>query len=105
MTVKGFDKFSKKLDELSNNANKLSETKSASMGEILTPEFVSRHTRFSNIDELFKAGGFGAESQAQFEAIPEDQLDAFIRTESPYQSWREMLNAAGAEWAKRKLGL
>jgi hypothetical protein len=103
--ITGLDELSKKLDELAKNAEKLSETKSASMTDILTPEFVSSCTNFANAEELFNASGFDVSSQAAFEAIPEGKLDAFIASVSKYSSWREMLNAAGAEWAKRQLGI
>jgi hypothetical protein len=95
----------KMLDQLARNARVLGETKSASMSEIFSPEFVSTHTRFSNVDEFFKASGFDVFTQADFEAIPEQLLDSFVRTESSYESWREMVKAAGTEWARRKLGL
>ncbi len=93
----------KKLEELARNAKKLGNTKAASLADILTPAFVAEHTRFANGDELFTAGGFNVSTQADFEAISEEKLDAFIRSESAYNSWRAMLNAAGARWAKWQL--
>lgn len=105
MPIKGFDDLSKKLDQLANNAKDLGNTKSASLKDILTPEFISQHTKFASADEFFEASGFDVSTQAAFEAIPEDQLDAFVRSVSSFGSWREMLNLAGAAWAKRKLGL
>lgn len=104
MTIKGLDDLSKKLDKLAKNAERLGNTKSASLNDILTPEFVAKHTRFASASDFFGAGGFDASSQATFEAIPEGQLDAFIRSESSFASWREMLNTAAAAWATRKLG-
>ena len=104
MGIKGLDDLSKKLDQLANNARDLGNTSSASLTDILTPEFLSRHTRFANADEFFEASGFDVSDQAAFEAIPEDKFDAFVRSVSSFSSWREMLNSAGAEWAKRKLG-
>lgn len=105
MPAKGFDDLSKKLNRLANNARDLGNTKSASLTDILTPEFIAQHTKFSSADELFEASGFDVSSQTAFEAIPEDQLDTFISSVSSFSSWREMLNSAGAAWAKRKLGL
>jgi hypothetical protein len=105
MSISGFDEFSKKLNQLAQNAEELGNTKSASLTEILSSEFISQHTRFANVGDLLEAGGFDASTQSAFEAIPQDQLDAFINSESPFSSWKEMLNTAGAAWAKRKLGL
>lgn len=105
MTVSGFDNFSKKLDQLASNAEALGNTKSASLTDILTPQFIAQHTKFANAGELFAASGFDVNSQSAFEAIPEGELDTFISSVSSFRSWREMLNSAGAAWAKRKLGL
>lgn len=104
MPIKSFDQFSKKLDQLAKNAKGLDGTHSVSLTDVLTPAFVSRHTRFSDAEQLFEAGGFSANSQEEFEAIPEDKLDRFISSESSFGSWKEMLSAAGAAWAKGKLG-
>ena len=105
MPIKGLDQLSKKLDQLAKNAKELHGTHSVSVTDVLTPAFVSKHTRFADADQLFAASGFSANSQAEFEAIPEDELDTFIRSESSFGSWKEMLSAAGAAWAKAKLGL
>lgn len=105
MATKGFGDLSKKLNQLANNARALGNTKSASLTDILTPQFMSSHTRFQTANEFFEASGFKVDSQADFEAIPEDQLDAFVQSSSSFTSWRELLNTAGAVWAKKKLGL
>jgi hypothetical protein len=105
MRVKGLDDLSKRLGELAQNAKELGNTKSASLTDILTPEFVSEHTRFADVGEFFDAGGFNVSSQEAFEAVDEATLDQFVRAETTFASWREMLNAAGAAWARRKLGL
>jgi hypothetical protein len=104
MPIKGLDDLSKKLERLASNAKSLGDTKSASLTDILTPEFICAHTKFDSADEFFEASGFDLSSQASFEAIPEDQLDAFVSSASSFGSWREMLNSAGAAWTKRKLG-
>lgn len=104
MANKDLNSLSKKLGQLANNARDLGNTKSASLTEILTPEFISRHTSFSNAEEFFEASGFDVSSQTAFEAVPEDEFDKFVSSVSSFSSWREMLNSAGAEWAKRKLG-
>ncbi len=105
MATNGFDDLSKKLNQLAENARALGDTKSASLTEILTPQFVATHTRFQTADEFFEASGFKIDSQADFEAIPIEKLDDFVRASSSFVSWRELLNAAGAAWAKKNLGL
>jgi len=105
MKIEGLDELTKKLDSLATKAKELDGTHSVSISDVLTPAFIVEHTRFSTINELFAAGGFECETQGQFEAIPEGNLDDFIRAESPFESWQDMLGAAGQRWAASKLGL
>jgi hypothetical protein len=105
MKIQGLDELTKKLDTLAKSANDLDGTHNVSLTDVLTPSFVSKHTRFANADQLFEASGFNCDSQEAFEAVPVDELDAFIKSESSFDSWQDMLSSAGQEWALGKLGL
>jgi len=104
MKIRGPDEFSKKLNDLAKKAEELDGQHTVGLNELLTPSFVSKHTRFANADDLFEASGFKVESQEDFEAIPDAEWDQFIRSVSSFSSWQEMLQAATEEWAAKKLG-
>jgi hypothetical protein len=72
------------------------------LSELLNDSFISNHSSFSNLGELMGESGFPIESQDDFEAIPEEQWDAFIKQNTSFENWKEMLNAAGEEWIKKK---
>lgn len=72
--------------------------------ELLNKNFISRHSSFSDLSELFEASGFKIESRVDFEAIPNDQWDEFIAQNTSFKNWKEMLSEAGEEWAKQKFG-
>lgn len=93
------------LDELAKNLEGMSGTQNVPIEELLTPEFVSFHTKFANIEEMFEASGFKIESQDDFAAIPDEDWDKFIRTISAFSDWESMLGEAGSAWAVKKLGL
>jgi len=99
----GFDKLSKKLDELKESAESIQGTQ-VPLGELLTPGFFAKHTRFLSDDELFEASGFSVQSTEDFEKIPNEEWDNFIQQNTPFATWSDMLSAAGAEWAQKKLG-
>lgn len=105
MSNNGLDQFARKLHDLSNKARQLDGTHSVALTEVLTPVFIARHTRFADVSALFEAGGFDAGSRETFEAIPEIELDKFIRSESSFDGWQAMLSAAAAEWTRNRLGL
>ena len=99
----GFDELSKKLDELKESAESIQGTQ-VPLGELLTPGFLAKHTRFLSEDELFEASGLSVQSTEDFEKIPDEEWDNFIQQNTPFASWSDMLSAAGAEWAQKKLG-
>ena len=93
------------LDELAKNLEGMSGTQNVPIEELLTPEFVSSHTKFANIEEMFEASGLKIESQDDFEAIPSKDKDKFIRSISAFSDWESMLGEAASAWTVKKLGL
>lgn len=105
MKIKGLDELSKKLDSLAKNAEALNGQQTVSVVELLTPAFVSTHTRFSDANEMFEASGFNIETPEDFKAIPDEAWNGFIRSVSSFENWQAMLSEASKAWAIRKLGL
>ncbi len=104
MKITGLDELQRKLQDLSRKAEAVGGEHSVPITELLTPTFLAGCTLFNSADELFEKSGFKVESQADFDAIPNDVWDEFIRGNTSFPSWKEMLQAAGANWAKEKLG-
>ena len=50
------------------------------------------------------AGGFKVESQEDFEAIPDTELDRHIAATTKFKNWKDMLNEATTQYAAKKLG-
>ncbi len=98
----GFDELSKKLDELKESAESIQGTR-VPLGELLTPGFLAKHTRFLSEDEMFEASGFNVETTEDFEKIPDEEWNNFIEQNTPFTTWSDMLSAAAAEWAQKRL--
>lgn len=107
MSVKiaGLKELQAKLKKLGARAQKLDGTQNVPVSELLTSRFLEGCSRFSSVDELFKASGCKIESPEDFKAVPDDQWDAFIRTNTSYSNWKEMLGSAAKEWTKKRLDL
>jgi hypothetical protein len=99
----GFNKLSEKLDDLKERAEAVQGTQ-VPLSELLTPGFLAKHTRFLSEDEMFEASGFKVQTAEDFEKIPDEEWDNFIQQNTPFATWSDMLSAAGAEWAQKKLG-
>jgi hypothetical protein len=101
----GLKELQQRLENLKNSAEALGGEHSVPMKELLTPDFLATCSTLSSVDEMFERSGFKVESQEDFAAIPDDAWDEFIRTNTSFFSWEEMLQSATAAWAKAKLGL
>ena len=51
------------------------------------------------------ASGFKIESQEHFEAIPDVEWDAFVRSRTRFQTWQDMQAKAGEEYVVRRLNI
>lgn len=101
--IEGLDEIKKQLDGMTKAAEEMNGS-SVSMDELLNYDFLASTTKFSSMDEMFAASGFLIENQQDFEAIPEDKWNDFIRSVSSFNSWEDLLDKAGEEWAAKKLG-
>ena len=105
MKITGFKELQNTLGDLSRRAQNLEGPRNVPIADLLTPALLSRCSRFKSAAELFEASGFTVNSQEDFAAIPDDQWDAFIKQNTSYSTWDEMLKAAGAAWVRRELGV
>lgn len=91
------------LKKLTNNAKALQGSGGVSLTEILNDSFIQSNTPFNDLNELFEKGGFKFETLEEFEAIPDEDLNAFIASISEYATFQEMVNAARVAFMRSKL--
>lgn len=103
--IKGLKEVQKQLEDLQKKAQELDGQHSVPISQVLTKDFLSKHTKFSSFNEMVEASGFKVETQEDFAAIPDDKWNEFISSISNFDSWKSMLSAASQEWAIRKMGL
>ena len=70
--------------------------------DLLTESFLAKHSNVTDAQALFDKSGFEVESAEAFKAIPDDEWDQYISSVSSFDSWKEMLQSATAEYAKCK---
>ena len=99
-----FDDAIRKLRDLQRRAERLDGEHSVSLNDLFHDEFILRNTDFDSIEAMVQASGFKVETSEDFEAIPDEQWDIFVRERTRFTSWEEMKGAAVQEWAARQLG-
>ena len=101
--VTGFREIESQLRRLQSKARSLDGIHRIPIKDILTDEFISKHTRYASADEWFAQSPFEIQSQDDFEAIPDAEWDAYVRRTTSFKSWQEMLEKAGAGFVEKKL--
>ncbi|WP_218915171.1 hypothetical protein [Caldanaerobius polysaccharolyticus] len=102
--IEGLDKLQKKFEQIQKAAKELEKTKTVSFNELFTSSFMNKYTNFSTIDEFFEAGKFVINSQEDFEAIPDKELDAHVKNSTVFSSWNDMLSKATEIYISKNLG-
>lgn len=103
--ITGLDKLQKQLKQMEKGAKELERTKQVSFTELFTPSFMRKYTHFSSFDEFLQSGGFKADSQEEFEAIPDEPFDRHVATVTTFSNWEDMLGKATELYTLKKLGL
>lgn len=104
MKIKGLKELQKQLKNMERSARELEQTDSVSFDELFVSSFMKNHTQVGTFDDFLLAGGFKVESQADFEAIPDEELDQYVSKTTNFKDWQTMLDTAASEYAVRKLG-
>lgn len=102
--IKGLDNLKKKFTQMQKAAEELERTKSISFDQLFTSAFMQKYTNFLSFKEFLKAGNFDVNSQEDFEAIPDEELDAHVKNSTKFSTWKEMLNEATKIFISKKLG-
>jgi hypothetical protein len=90
------------LQKLMNNVKELSGKHTLKVTELFNVEFMRENTNFSNVEEMFEKSNLKLEIKEDIEKN-QPAWDDFIRANTKYFSWEELIKAAGAKWCQKKL--
>ena len=78
--------------------------KQVPFGELFPRSFMIRYTDSENIEEFFENSSWDIESEEDFEAIPEVEMDQHVDDHSRFRTWEQMMSKGGEEYVTRQLG-
>ncbi len=73
--------------------------------ELLTPSFLSRHTRFADFASFAVASGLTPIAMNDLETGRGSAWDTFVSIASDFPDWGSMLRAARSDWVMKRLGI
>lgn len=98
-----FEKLSKKLSKLTDNAKELEKTSSIPLEDLLTSTFLKKYTSLDSLELFIKDSPFTDVSFSNFENISEIELDNYVRTISSFSTWSDFIKTACSEYVRNKL--
>lgn len=101
----GIEEAQDALSDIADNAQELDGENEVGFGELFTDAFMRKYTEFGSIDKFFEESPWAVESEEDFAAIPEADLDDYVDEHTAFPSWEEMLGTAGEQWMVDQLGL
>ncbi len=84
-------------DEMNNN--------NISFNILFSDKFMRKYTTFNSFNEMTKKSGFKLETEEDFERISDNELDLFIKNNSSFNSWEDMIQEAVNNHFAEQLGL
>ena len=101
--ITGIDEFQKEIAKFEERLDKLSEKTSIKFSEMFTSEFMSQYTDFATLDEMLDNFGYADFSQEEFEAIPDDEINAKVASHTKFSTFQEMLDKCCELYCERQL--
>lgn len=62
--------------------------------ELFDTSFMRKYTRYRSFEKFLAHSGFSITCQKDFEDLPEEKMDAFVKKMTKFSSWQEMLDVA-----------
>lgn len=103
VTITGLDELENGLNQMQKSAEEL-DGSTVTLDDLFTQNFMRKYTNYSSIDELFEAGNFIVNSQEDFDNLSDSKLDLHISQNTKFNTFQDMLDEAGAEYALKQLG-
>lgn len=89
------------LKKLEKNLKSVDGTHNYELQEILNPTFISKVSKYSNVEDFL--GACGIKTADDFKAFPQDKFDDFVKENTKFKNWEEMITEASQELIAKKL--
>lgn len=96
-------KLSKTFDRMISNAKKLEQTETIPFTELFNNEFMSLNTNCSSFEDFIEKSEFTINNQEDFNNLNEQELDTYVRQNSKFNSWSEMMSEATSKYISKNL--
>jgi hypothetical protein len=97
--LKGLKEFQRNLDKITKELDSLKE-QTSTFEELFSPAFMTKYTQFKTIEDMVEKSPIKGEKKEDFIS---EKWNKFVKEETSFQSWAEMLAKAGEEYFGKKV--
>ncbi len=90
---------------ITNISNELNDTYKISFYILFSDRFIRKYTAFDSHEEMLKKTGVKIEFEEDIEKYTDDELDLYIKNNSSFNSWDEMIQEAVSNYFAEQLGI
>jgi len=105
--IDGTDEIKKDLDRIIRNAKELEGAHSVKVIEILTQEFIRKHSDYASLEEMLTAPKLLTNGEKLTEkrlaSIPVDQVNRIVAEKTDFPDWHTMVRKALDEYVGRRI--
>jgi len=100
--MKGLDKVQKEIEKLQKKVKKVGGKQNVKLTELLPDSFIKKQSNYNSLQSMIDSSPKEINSEKDLDS---EEWNKFIKENSKFSSWEEMLHAGYAEWVKKKLDL
>lgn len=101
--VDGLDELIGKFEEMGEKAKELDGEKEVALEVLFDENFMNEYTSYNDFYKFLEDGGFKVETAEDFDRIPENKLNEYVKRQTKFTSWNEMLENASGEYLENQL--
>lgn len=90
---KGMDKLTKQLKQVEKQAKEAVDGE-VKLDQLFTEKFMSENTKVNNMQEFIDASPLSEESIEDVEQFNTPEMDEFVKNQTKFDSWSDILQAA-----------
>lgn len=94
----------KRINDIKKNFKKVEGTHNRSINELMSDEFISKNTNFSNFDEMVEKSKFKEEYGTLEELFKSDEWNKYVCDNTTFDSWDKMVDEVSASHILKKIG-
>jgi len=91
------------LNRLQREIKRIPKQQEVSFEKLFSESFMSRYTKFKSINEMVDKSPFKVENEEDFKNIPDLEWDKYVKENTSFHNWEEMLSKAGEEYLGKQV--